>query len=969
VTPDEFIRKWKASTLSERSAAHSHFIDLCGLLREATPTDSDQTGDSYTFEKGATKTTGGNGWADVWKRGCFAWEYKGKHKSLTAAFAQLQQYTPVLENPPLLIVSDMESIEVHTNWTATVPVVHRLSIDDLRNADTRALLKAVFSDPGKLKPGQTRQALTEDVAQQFARLAMRLQSRGHAPQEVAHFVNRLVFCMFAEDVDLLPNGLFKRLLQHCLQRPGLFTSMAGQLFSAMRTGGFVGFEQVFWFNGGLFDSDDALPLDQEDVKQVLAAATLDWGQIDPSILGTLFERGLDPDKRGQLGAHYTDAATIMRLIEPVIVRPLTREWKAVLHAAQELLGKAQTPSARTRARRDAERLCVAFLERLRKFRVLDPACGSGNFLYLALVALKTLEHRVNLDMEAIGFTRQFPAVGPEAVLGIEINPYAAELARVSVWIGEIQWMRRHGFAVSPNPILKPLNTIVCRDALLNDDGTEAEWPDADAIIGNPPFLGAKLMYRRLGRPGTDRIRLAFAGRLSGFTDLVCYWFEKSRAHIVNGRAARAGLVATKSISKNTNLPVLSNICNECCIFDAWSNEPWVVDGAAVRVSIISFGLKTEEHAGFFLDGEPVGIINPDLTSGVDVTKARALSANAGYCFVGIQKSGPLDVAGSLARSWIKLPLNPNGRPNSDVLKPYWNGDDVAGRPRDIWLVDLPEGLSEEDVSLFEAPFEQISTAPCDPPGDMRSLKESRAEARDGHARVSWWMPYWPRPEMRGKIASLRRYLVTPMTAEHRLFYWLSYPMLPDNNLVVIAKDSDLYFGLLSSRLHEIWSTARGNRMGQGNQRRYNGTSVFETFPFPIGLNLADLASDFDGSANALAISAAAKRLNDLRENWLNPPDLVRREPGIVSGFPSCIVAVNETAARELRRRTLTNLYNKRPPWLDNAHTTLDAAVAHAYGWSEHLKDDEVLSRLLDLNRLRSNKLATAIQGPLLSCQL
>ena len=697
MTPDDFIRKWKASTLTERSAAQSHFLDLCKLLNEATPTDSDQVGDSYTFEKGATKTTGGKGWADVWKRGCFAWEYKGKHKNLTAAFAQLQQYAPVLESPPLLVVSDMETIEVHTNWTNTVAKVHRFEIEDLRDADKRAALRWVFSDPEKLRPGQTRQALTEDVAQQFARLAMRLQSRGHSPQDVAHFVNRLVFCMFAEDVDLLPNGLFKRLLQHCLPRPDLFPSMAGQLFSAMRTGGFVGFEQVLWFNGGLFDSDDALPLDQEDVRQVLAAATLDWGQIDPSILGTLFERGLDPDKRGQLGAHYTDPATIMRLIEPVIVQPLTREWKAILQAAQELLDKAQTLSARTRARRDAERLCVAFLERLRTFRVLDPACGSGNFLYLALVALKTLEHRANLDMEAMGFTRQFPAVGPEAVLGIEINLYAAELARVSVWIGEIQWMRRHGFAVSPNPILKPLNTIECRDAVLDDNGTPASWPQADAIVGNPPFLGMKKQISKLGADYTTRLRRAYAGRIPAASDFVCYWFEKTRELIASGLVKRAGLVATQNIKSGYNRVVLDRIGGTCPIFEVWRNELWALNGADVRVSLVCFG--DDAGASLRVDGADVDCINTDLSaSGADLTKAARLAQNVGFAFSGTVKGGKHDVSGDVARQWLVQPPNANGRPNADVLMPWVNASDVTGRPRGMWIIDFGNGRSQQEAA-------------------------------------------------------------------------------------------------------------------------------------------------------------------------------------------------------------------------------------------------------------------------------
>ena len=289
---------------------------------------------------------------------------------------------------------------------------------ELREAPYRDLLKAVFSEPERLKPGQTRQALTEKAAREFAGLAQRLRARGHDPQAVAHFVNRLVFCMFAEDVGLLPAKLFQRMLEQGAKRPERFEPMARQLFAAMRTGGLVGFEEVAWFNGGLFDSDDALPLEQEDIAQALRAATLDWAEIDPSIFGTLFERGLDPDKRSQLGAHYTDRDKIMLIVEPVIVEPLTREWeetKRAIRAALDRAAAARSPSAATRASNDAQALHTVFLERLRRFRVLDPACGSGNFLYLALLALKDLEHRVNLDAEALGFQRPFPAVGPEAV--------------------------------------------------------------------------------------------------------------------------------------------------------------------------------------------------------------------------------------------------------------------------------------------------------------------------------------------------------------------------------------------------------------------------------------------------------------------------------------------------------------------------------------------------------------------------
>ena len=468
MTPSAFIAKWQASELKERSASQEHFIDLCRLLGEPTPAEADPTGERYCFERGARKDTGGDGWADVWKRGFFAWEYKGKRADLDAAFNQLRQYSLALENPPLLIVSDMARFRIRTNWTNSVSATHEFTLDDLADGATRDRLKWAMSDPERLRPGETRQAVTERAAATFAELAQGLRDRGHDAQAVAHFVNRLVFCMFAEDVGLLPDDMFTRMLERTRGDPGKFADYASRLFGAMATGGDVGFEPVSRFNSGLFDDDAALPLDRESIQTALKAAALDWSEIDPSILGTLFERGLDPDKRSQLGAHYTDRDKIMRIVDPVIVRPLLAEWetaKAGIAATVERADAAGSPAAQTRLRRQADRALRTFLERLRRFTVLDPACGSGNFLYLALHALKDIEHRVQLEAEALGLARGFPAIGPANVKGIEVNAYAAELARVSVWIGEIQWMRRNGFSHSTNPILDPLRTIECRDAI------------------------------------------------------------------------------------------------------------------------------------------------------------------------------------------------------------------------------------------------------------------------------------------------------------------------------------------------------------------------------------------------------------------------------------------------------------------------------------------------------------------------
>ncbi len=392
-----------------------------------------------------------------------------------------------------------------------------------------------MSDPERLRPGKTRQDLTQHAAAEFAKLALRLRERGHDAVTVAHFINRMIFCMFAEDVDLLPKKLFSRMLASAAGNPEQFQPRAAELFRAMQSGGEAAWGSIAWFNGGLFDNATALPLDKEDIALARKAADLDWAEIDPSILGTLFERGLDPDKRSQLGAHYTDRDKIMTLVEPIIVRPWLNEWANTKsdiekHMAAVAVAKARRPKTQAEAKRvhaaarraeeaahrAARSTFSGFIERLSAFRVLDPACGSGNFLYLSLLALKDIEHRANIEAEALGLTRAAPTIGPASVKGIELNPYAAELARVSVWIGEIQWMLRNGFGVSRAPILKSLETIECRDAILNADGSEAEWPAADVVIGNPPFAWRQI-HARPSRPGIHggaacQIRRTGAGR-------------------------------------------------------------------------------------------------------------------------------------------------------------------------------------------------------------------------------------------------------------------------------------------------------------------------------------------------------------------------------------------------------------------------------------------------------------------------
>ena len=578
-----------------------------------------------------------------------------------------------------------------------------------------------------------------------------------------------------------------------------------------------------------------------------------------------------------------------------------------------------------------------FLKRLRAFTVLDPACGSGNFLYLALQALKDLEHRVQLEAEALGLPRAFPETGPANVKGIEINPYAAELARVSVWIGEIQWMRRNGFAGSRDPILKPLDTIECRDAVLTPEGREPEWPTADVVVGNPPFLGDRVMRGGLGHAYTERLRRVYRGQIPASADLVCYWFQKAGKLVAEGKVVRAGLVATNSIRGGMNRAVLDHIVGRSVIFDAWSDEPWTVDGTAVRVSLVCFACKSAGLATF-LNGVSVARIYADLAKGsADLTRASRLNGNRAVAFLGVNKNGPFDIPGDLAREWLRLPANPNGRPNTAVLKPRVTGMDLSRRSADNWIVDFGPSMYKADAALYEAPFAYV----------VEHVRPVRQRNRVKKLREEWWRHWRPRPSMWRAVSSLSRYIVTPTLSKHRLFVWLDNRVCPDHQLIVIARDDDTTFGVLHSRFHEVWSLRLGTSLVDGP--RYTPTTTFETFPFPEGLSPDIPASEYADDPRAVAIAEATRRLVDLRDRWLNPPEWVEWIDEPVPGYPKRPVPRDVAAAQQLKKRTLTNLYNTRPQWLTDAHAALNAAVAAAYGWDADISDDEALKELLAFN--------------------
>jgi type II restriction/modification system DNA methylase subunit YeeA len=938
VTPDKFIAKWGAAELSESSAAQQHFLDLCELLGQVPPAEADPTGETFTFEKGGATATGGHGWADVWKKGAFAWEYKGPGKDLQAAYYQLKKYADALENPPLLITSDLKRIEIHTNFTNTVKVVHVLQLEDLKDPAKRDVLRHAFASPEKLRPGVTRHMVTKEAAERFSELAHHLQAKGYDPQRVAHFLNRLIFCMFAEDVGLLPNKIFSKLAIASVTHPETFETNAKQLFGGMSKGGSVAFEVIDWFNGGLFDDDSTLPLDKKELELVVGCAELDWSDIEPSIFGTLFERGLDPDKRSQQGTHYTDPETIMKIVGPVVLEPWARQWEEEKAALSKLADKAKKGISEA-----AQKRYLQFLERLHHYRVLDPACGSGNFLYLALRGLKDFEKRVILEAELLGLPRQFPRVGPEAVLGIEVNPYAAELARVTIWIGELQWMIDNGFGASKNPILKPLDQIECRDAILNEDGSEPTWPKADVIVGNPPFLGRAFLEARLGQSYMDRLRNVYKKRLNRGVDLVTYWFVKATQMVLDGPALRAGLVGTSSIRGGSNRKVLDRIVGELRVFEAWSEQDWVNDGATVHVSLVCFERKTGGTAPR-LNGVAVngiyGDLSPESALTADISRAATLAENDAVAHQGIVLRGSFRLTGPQAREMLLSGGNPNGRPNSDVLRRHKNAMDIVRRDSDTWVVDFAH-RSEHEAATYEKPFGFL----------LEYVRPERALARQSAALATWWLHWRPRPEIRAATATLMRYIATPTVSKHRIFVWLDHRVSPDHQLIVFMRDDDFVFGVLHSRQHELWALRLGSALD--DRPRYTPTSTFETFPFPDGMTPNIPFGDYRDHPCCQSVVIAAKRLNELRENWLNPAEFTDRIPEIVAGYPDRVVAKSPDVENSLKRRTLTNLYNDRPAWLKHAHDLLDAAVAAAYGWEWPLTDDEILKRLFELNKDRA----------------
>jgi hypothetical protein len=960
MTPQDFITKWKRATLSERSGAQQHFLDLCALLGQPTPAAADPEGAWYTFERGVNKIGGGKGWADVWMRERFAWEYKGKHKDLGAAYDQLLRYREDLENPPLLVVCDLDRFEVHTNFTNTVKQVYAFDLRGLAEPANLDVLRKVFTNPEALRPKRTTRDITEEIAAKFGVVADGLRSRGIPAERAAHFLMKLMFCMFAQDIGLLPDKLFSKVLAGAGGKPATLARRLKNLFEAMANGGEFGADAILNFDGGLFVDADVVELIPEEVEEVNRANGCDWSNVEPTIFGTLFERTLDPDKRSQIGAHYTSKEDILILLEPVLMAPIRQEWEAGKADCDRIWRQLQAAARQGNTRKakgfrqSFEKTLTAFAHRLENVTVLDPACGSGNFLYVAINLLLDLEKQVVSYGSAHDFS-WFPHVRPNQLAGLEINPYAQQLAQVVIWIGYLQWMHHNGFKTPSDPVLEPIENIRRMDAILDlsdpERPAEPEWPAAEFIVGNPPFLGGKKMRGELGDAYMDSLFQLWRERVRPEADLCCYWFEKARQQIADGTAKRVGLLATQGIRGGANRDVLKRIKETGDIFFAESDRDWILDGANVHISMVGFDAGTETTRT--LDGKPAAIINANLSAAADITAAARLPENFDVAFMGDTKGGAFDIPEALALEMLRTP-NPHRRPSSDVVVPWVNGLDITRRPRRFWIIDFGVGTSEGDAARFDRPFEHVRA----------HVKPARdTNARKSYRRL-WWQHVEARPAMRERVLSLPRFIATARVAKHRLFVWMQGPTLPDCQLFAFARDDDFCFGVLHSRAHEVWARSQGTQVRERESGfRYTPTSCVETFPFP-----------HPSGVQQAAIDEAARELDGLRTNWLNPAEWTKEEvlefPGSTAGpwsryvhdadahgigtvrYPRRVPR-DEDCARRLQKRTLTNLYNERPAWLDQAHRKLNAAVFAAYGWPPELSDEENLAKLLALNRARA----------------
>ncbi|AMV70513.1 class I SAM-dependent DNA methyltransferase [Desulfuromonas sp. DDH964] len=1032
---DAFITAWKASGGAERANYQLFLTELCHQLDAPLPepTRPDDSENAYVFERTVTLQHGdGNtspNYIDLYKRGCFVLEAKqgsdkqepaqfketekkyktgtarrgtqGWDRAMQAAKNQAERYAKALPTgegwPPFLLVVDVgHSIELYSEFSCTGkaylpfpdPRSHRIHIGDLARPEVRELLRSIWTDPHSLDPAKRSAKVTREVADKLARLAKSLEAAGHSSEKVGNFLKRSLFTMFAEDIGLIPNNSYTELLTSLRGSTDKYVPMVESLWQTMKDGGFspVLREKLLRFNGGLFEGSEALPLNEDQLEMLIQAGKADWKDVEPAIFGTLLERALNPTERHHLGAHYTPREYVERLVLPTVVEPLRVDWEAVLAAAVAL---------DTQGKRDeAVAQLQAFHHHLCGVRVLDPACGSGNFLYVTFEHLKRLEGEVLDALEGFGETQELmglagTTVDPHQLLGIEVNPRAAAITDMVLWIGYLQWhYRTRGDVQPPEPVIKKFRNIECRDAVLSwertepvvdEDGTpvtrwdgvttkthpvtgeqvpddtsrvpllryvnprKAEWPDADFVVGNPPFLGKQNIRPALGDSYVETLRNVWLD-VPDSVDFVMYWWHKAAELARLGKLRRFGFITTNSLTQKFNRKVVEThliAVPSLSLAFAIPDHPWVdsADGAAVRIAMTVGRPAKDGDEGRLVtvaaergsDGEGIavdlitrqGVLHADLRVGANVASAQPLLANSQISGTGYILGG----RGFVLTAEEADRLRHQGAETARLIFPLSNGDDIVGKARHFHVIDA-HGLTEEQLRR-------------ETPGLWQRLYErvypERQINRDPKLRANWWLFRRSNELIRSATAGLHRFVVTPETAKHRIFSIINAGSRPEHKLICIATDSAYHLGVLSSRAHVTWALAAGGRLGVGNDPVYSKTRCFEPFPFPVCSDtqqqrIRDLAEQLDSHRKRqqeqhpdLTLTGMYNVLEKLRSGAeLTAKEKVIHEQGLVS------------VLRQL-------------------HDELDAAVADAYGWPADLTDEAILERLVALNKERTGE--------------
>lgn len=1029
---DAFIARWGASAGAERANYQIFLAELCDLLGVPRPDPSvaDEAANRYVFDKAVTfplpdgKTT--TKYIDLYRKGAFVSETKqsverpekdplsvadpaapkprrksgtsvrgtaGWDDSMIAARGQAENYVRGLtdDNPPFLLVIDIgHSFELYADFSRLGKVYtafpdarsHRFALADLHDEAVRERLRTLWLDPLALDPARRAAQVTREIAGRIAVLARRLEAKHYDPESVAWFLIRCLFTFFSEDVCLTPRGGFTSLLESLKESPEQFVPLVSEVWKTMGQGGFSTAlrTRIKQFKGTIFREHEPLPLDADEIGLLIDAGKSDWKDVEPAIFGTLLERALDPRERHRLGAHFTPRAYVERLVVPTIIEPMRDDWEAARAASLAEANAGRIEKAKGEARK--------FLDGLTATKVLDPACGTGNFLYVSMVKLKEIEAEVRDWLGQLGETQadlehMERTVDPRQFLGIEINPRAVAIAEVVLWIGWLQWHLRD--RKSPDsfsePILQAYGNIECRDALLDYDKKElvrdehgkpvtrwdgvtmkkhpvtgedvpddsarvtveryvnprkAEWPKAEFVVGNPPFIGNKRMRAVLGDEYTSCLREVYDD-VPENADYVMYWWDKAARLMRAGGLRRFGLITTNSITQTFNRRVVAGHlrATQLPIRMAFviPDHPWVdsADAAAVRIamtvascnsvhgnllSVLAETPGTEEESVVTFKTH-VGNIFEDLRIGADIASAQRLVQNTGICGQGMKLVGDFFVPESRRSSFAA-----EGGPGSAVRRMVAPAD-VLNHTAGRLVVDF-FGLSQHEAQAKNSvAFQHV----------LDHVKPLRDLNKRDSIRNLWWRYAWERPVIREALGGLRRYFVTLETAKHRVFTAVSHEVLWDGSLFAFAIDDYFQFGVLSSQTHCKWAVAAGGKLGP--TPRYNAYRCFETFPFPI------------------ATEAQQQRIRELGESL----DAHRKKqqaahPGLtITGMYNVLVKLRSGEALTDKEKKIHD--DGLVSVLKKIHDDLDVAVFDAYGWPVTLSDDEILARLVALNHERA----------------